>query len=193
MHELPSDADALVDRLRASLPDGQFRFLQSSWPLRLSWFPRQPSFGQEFFSGYPITDVDEPEEEEILRLEWRSEILAIMEILEQIDAQDSSFDEATPEGRVDAGLDRRVRALRIWDFYGMPLRLRKQNVFRLASPRDVFGDAVVLGVPVLDFLAAVSMKTAEDYTMIARLRRASERWRFVALTLGGLLFASLIL
>src|SRR5439155_24561183 len=98
VHELPSDADALVDRLRASLPDGQFRFLQTSWPLRLSWFPRQPSFG--FFSGYPIPDVDEPEEEEILRLEWRNEVLAIMEILKEIDAQDPNVEQSSPEGRV---------------------------------------------------------------------------------------------
>src|SRR6266576_1965458 len=186
VNEPLSDA-AFVDRLRASLPNGQLRFLHSSSSLRLAWFPRQPSFEQELLSGYGITDVNEPKEEEIVRLEWRNEIRTIIGILEEIDAQDSSLDQSTPEGRMNASLSRWARAHRIWDFCGMPLRLRKQNVFRITSPRDVFGDAVVLGVPISDFLAAVSMKTAEDSTMIVRLRRASERWRFVALALGGLL------
>jgi hypothetical protein len=103
VNESLSDA-ALVDRLRASLPDGQLRFLYGSSSLRLAWFPRQPSFGQELFSGYHITDVNEPEEEEILRLEWRNEILTIMKLLEEIDAQDPSNDEST------SGCSRECRA-----------------------------------------------------------------------------------
>jgi hypothetical protein len=66
-------------------------------------------------------------------------------------------------------------------------------VFRIASPRDVFGDAIVLGVPVTDFLAAVSMKTADDSVMIARLNLARDTWRFVALAAGVVFLASLIL
>lgn len=191
MNEPPSDT-VLVATLRASLPDGELRFLRSSSPLRLTWFPLEPSQLQEFLSDYNTPDVDEPEEEDILRLEWRNEIVAITKILEEIDAHDPTLDQSTAEARFDAGLDRRARALNIWDAYGIPLRLRKQNVFRIVSPRDALGDPVILGVPLSAFIVAMSAKTAHDSRAIARLTRAYRRWRFLTLTLG-LVFLALLL
>lgn len=192
MNEPLSNA-SLVARLRAALPDGELRFLCSSSPLSLTWFPSQPTDLQLLLSDHSAPDVDEPEEEDILRLEWRNEIGAITKVLEEVDARDPSFDQSTPEARFDAGLDRRARALSIWDAYGVPLRLRKNVVFRIVSPRDLLGDPIVLGVPLPFFVVAMSAKTAHDSRSVVQLQRARLRWRSIAFTLGAVSLALLVI
>lgn len=177
----PSSDEILVARLQASLPDGHLRFFRSSAPLREAWFPTRPAELQEFLSDYNTADLDEPEQEDALRHEWRNEILAIMKILEEGDAQDPTVDQSDPGARLEAGLARRARALYIWDEYGVPLRLRARTVYRIQSPRDALGDPVILSIPLSSFIVMSSAKTAHDAVTIGHLTNALSKWRLSAL------------
>jgi hypothetical protein len=187
MHPIASEA-------RASLANGHMRLVESTASLRDVWFPTstEPAFGEQMLSDYGALHRDSS-----IAKEFEAEVSALIEAivrhddprsLQEIDATEGS--EAMHRA-AEKRMNRRPAALAIWDVHGAPVRLRKDFVFRIVSPRDVMGDPIIRTYPAEKFVSEASVKIAELEFALRQAQRSITRWR-ISVAIFGIMLAVLV-
>ncbi len=169
-----------IEQLIASFPDGDKRFIDSEFPLRKSWFPIEPELIDDLNSDYGVVNkVTRLSSDFFKEVEVICNLLGAENIQQEIDrSKETNLNNRLVQSikGIRQGMNIRGKALAIWNWYAIPLRLKGKTLYRIWAPRDIFGEPIIKSMPLLDFLSLVSIKTAkydiettrlqEDYTKL---------------------------
>ncbi len=188
--------------IRRSLKGGEYRIVDSSVPLRLSWFPdylKPDSLEETYGVERDDSEVEYSEGKKEVESEFWEELNAFKEMLQKespegeelADWQDVDLPAAR---RMYQGLNRKAHALSLWDWYAVPLRHKNGHVYRIWSPKDVMNPPIVRSLPIQTFLPMLCARTAGDSVEIAALNKRVQFWQsIVALAAVIILACGLII
>lgn len=187
-----------IENVQTKLAHGKWRITESDVNLRLSWFPEHlnPTFPDWLKSDRGIDDDDISTEELDLRRQFWQEVQALIELVpEGTEEELADWQKGAPEGLKGAYLatNRKAKALSLWDRFGVPLRIKKNRIYRIWAPRDLLiAEPIISKINAQDFLVAVCEKTAEDSGEIHRLKNKLTNWQVLAGICFFILFLVLV-
>ena len=175
MAKQPRSIEPPIERLQAQLADGKRRLVRTDVPLNLAWFLApsarfdEPPLDEEgeLDLDLMLEEAETDPEGDAVREFWE-EIEIIEKWLEESGIETPLADwqksrDAPPAEALFRSLNRRALAMRLWDWYGVPIRLKGRWAVRIWSPADPQqGSPRVASMPIKDFLMAVAYRTASD-------------------------------
>lgn len=79
--------------------------------------------------------------------------------------------------RMYQSLNRKAKALSLWDWYAVPLRYKNGRVYRIWSPSDVMNPPIIRSLSVKDFLLMLCVRTASDSLEISEMNKKVQFWQ----------------
>lgn len=171
---------AIIDRVREKLCCESDRISDSPSALRCSWWPNVPDFHDELLSDYNMSGMFGA-----LEKEFREEIMAIRETLDELD-HEAGLEDWQNSSQLMMSLNQMATAMSVWDQIGISIRRRGDLVFRIWSPRDVMGSPIIKALPLDLFLNGVAHQTASWHIEIEHLKKVMGYWRLVVIFLGAI-------
>lgn len=167
--------DAIINRLN----DAESRMSLGDFSMARAWFPQYwpGKVEAEILADHGVSTGPED-----LTKEFYEEVARLTDYL--VDLGDPKTGD--PVDDLMEGVNRRARALQLWDWVGIPLRYRNGVVFHISSPGDVFGAPRIESLLASEYITSVAKKTASDEAELQQLRKSRSRWRYAALLLAGL-------
>lgn len=175
---MPRDSASLVaviDRLN----DAESRISINEFSMARAWFP---PYWPGKVEAEILTDHGVSTGPDDLTKEFYEEAARLTDYL--VDLGDPKTGDSVDD--LMQGVNRRAKALELWDWVGIPLRYRNGVVFHISSPGDVFGAPRIESLLAGEYITSVAKKTASDEAELQQLRKSRSRWRYGALLLAGL-------
>ena len=181
----------LIADVRRQLSDKGSRIAEDPVPFQLAWWLTSPTameqHVQELHSEY-----GQPSGPKTLNEEFFAEVRAIQDVLKNSFPLTKTGDELVDAGsEVEEGMNRRARAMSLWEQIAFPLRRYGDIIFRVRAPRDISGNPIIEAALTDDFIRGVSTHTAKDKVEIARLQKRLSLWKLIAA--GASVVAALLL
>jgi hypothetical protein len=180
-----------IDSVIKALPDGNRRLTHTPTHLSLSWFPDElaPHFGEEIMSDYGM-----PTEHTDLEADFNKEVDAIKQWLEDNNVEGKLLDYEKSDipsvRKMFESIDRRSQAISLWNRYAIPLRIKKNWVYRIWAPRDIYGSPMIKRIRIEEFIMLVAEKTSEDRITLFRLKKRLRAWKRALFLIVLLLIAT---
>ena len=179
------DLVPILNLVRTQLQRADDRIADKPTFLKLSWWPRSPSFDERLTSDYGSASG-----QPALTEEFFDEVTAIQEALEKLGIHappPSWMGRSEVAQRLGRSLNQRATALGIWDQVAIPVRFRNNQVFRIWAPDDVMGTPIVDSMSVSEYVRLSAENSAQTTRSFAACKSKLKRWQSVSVGLAIIL------